>query len=606
MSLAKQWINKCIAVHACCGAQIQNSRRLPSRLIYIDVPADTDSGYTNSVRLCLSKDCDDNTHYLALSHCWGGSSLFSLTTATYQSMLQGLPTERLSRNIQDAIRITRRLGFSYIWIDSLCILQDSKEDWIRESINMKDIYAGAICTIAATGSENADGGCFYQRNSLALYPCRLVGAPDKGVYVQRDGLFDFERGVDQSPLNRRAWVFQERLLSPRILHFGSELLFWECQVRSASEISTNGYFYKSYLEDFTDRTRPDTRTMRNRGDVARAERDGVGPSWAKREERRRRQPPPAIDPDAVETDPEEWLQRRSLWHKVLKTSAEPWQRDAATSRNAQAGFRAAFETLRSRAFSPNVLVSQGFHQRWFELIGTYSRGNLTQTEDKLIAIAGVAQAVQDATGFTYLAGLWAEHLLFNLLWFVRRGPGRRPAVYRAPSWSWAALDGNVGHDIVPETSKLKMSLGDRQAEVIDWRVKAAGEDQAAAFGPVVDGWIKIRGVLCRVESLESNGSMWLLRGKGSRPIARFIPDLPVGRSFPLLFCLQSISLVREIRPGVDDIDIQGLVLQPTGSKDNGGTPEFERRGFFTTRQIQGVSFAVDEFRRSPIKTVRII
>lgn len=593
-------------MHACCGVQIQNPRRLPSRLVYIDARAYADSGYTNNVRLCLAKDCDSKIHYVALSHRWGGSSLLNLTAATYQSMLQDVPTKQLSKNIQDAIQIACRLGFSYIWIDSLCIIQDSQEDWIRESANMRSIYAGAICTIAATGSENADGGCFHQRNSLSLYPCRLVGTPDWGIYVQRDELFDFERGVDQSSLNQRAWVFQERLLSPRILHFGSEMLFWECQLRSASEKFTNGYFYKSYLKDFTDSTRPKVREMRNRGEVTRAEMSGRGPSWAKKEETRRRQPPPAIDPDAVETDPEEWLQRRVLWQKVLKTSAEPWQRDSATSRNVQAGFRAAFETLHSRSFSPKLLVSQGFHQRWFELIGTYSRGDLTRIGDKLIAIAGVAQAVQEATGFTYLAGLWAEHLLLNLLWFVRRGPGRRPAAYRAPSWSWAALDGIVSHDVVPETSRLKMSLGDRQAEVMDWRIMTAGEGQAAAFGPVFDGWIEIRGVLCRVESLESNSSMWLLKGQSNRPIARFIPDLPVGRPFPPLFCLQSVSLLREIRPGVDDIDIQGLVLQPTGNMINSQTPEFKRCGFFSTRQVQGVSFAAGEFRKCPVKTVRII
>ncbi len=114
---------------------------------------------------------------------------------------------------------------------------------------MGSVYAGACCAIAATRSNSGAGGCFHERNCLRL--CK-IGVSSQSVpnanmiYIRRDDVFDFERNIDRSPLNDRAWVFQERLLSRHILHFGSEMIYWECQCRqrSASELNANGYTYK--------------------------------------------------------------------------------------------------------------------------------------------------------------------------------------------------------------------------------------------------------------------------------------------------------------------------------------------------------------------------
>ena len=102
---------------------------------------------------------------------------------------------------------------------------------------MGDVYAGAVCTIASTGSPSGDGGCYHQRVPESLGPCTIGFSSfdeeaSKSIFIRRDEAFHFERQVDRAPLNKRAWVLQEQLLSRRILHFGAEMMYWECQYRS--------------------------------------------------------------------------------------------------------------------------------------------------------------------------------------------------------------------------------------------------------------------------------------------------------------------------------------------------------------------------------------
>lgn len=126
--------------------------------------------------------------------------------------------------------VTRRLGVRYLWIDSLCILQDSKADWEKESAVMGDIYASSFLTIAARGTINSAGGLFIPRE-LEPPSCRLQYACVKhslsGSMYIRSPAFQPER-LRNTPLDTRGWVLQERLLSPRILYFGRHQLYWEC------------------------------------------------------------------------------------------------------------------------------------------------------------------------------------------------------------------------------------------------------------------------------------------------------------------------------------------------------------------------------------------
>ena len=121
------------------------------------------------------------------------------------------------------------MNISYLWIDSLCIVQDSEEDWRNQSAKMAEIYANAFLTVAASASENATKGLFRTPDPS------FVGDPlpgHQGVYVR----FTTDADDDTWPLLRRAWVFQELVLSPRVVHFGPNEMIWQCRnaVRSQS------------------------------------------------------------------------------------------------------------------------------------------------------------------------------------------------------------------------------------------------------------------------------------------------------------------------------------------------------------------------------------
>src|SRR5271154_7113046 len=176
---------------------------------------------------------------MALSHCWGGTSTATLTMKTMTTFLDSIPLRTLPRTFRDAIDIARRLSSPYLWIDSLCIIQDSEDDWRHESAMMGEVYRNSWCTIAAARASNSNMGCYVDRNPVPLRICKLPGNlfstdPGEKIYVYRYEL-DCWDDINHAPLNSRAWVLQERILSPRVLHYGSEQIFWECQTHSATE-----------------------------------------------------------------------------------------------------------------------------------------------------------------------------------------------------------------------------------------------------------------------------------------------------------------------------------------------------------------------------------
>jgi hypothetical protein len=154
--------------------------------------------------------------------------------------MQRIPIESLSQTFIDSIEFTRSLGVQYIWIDSLCILQDSPEDWQAEALQMDKVYRNCICNIAATGSSDSGGGLFQDRDEAWVTPEKVriqYSGHDRVYLASLQHLW--EKWVCRGSLNRRGWVFQERLLSPRTLHFSSQL-FWECRTLQACETFPEG------------------------------------------------------------------------------------------------------------------------------------------------------------------------------------------------------------------------------------------------------------------------------------------------------------------------------------------------------------------------------
>ena len=150
---------------------------------------------------------------------------------------QGVHVSELPLSFQHAISVTRFLGIRYLWIDSLCIVQDSNSDWELEAGRMKGVYKNALTTLAATGAKNSTVGLFFDRNVDLALPVFIniawIGLP-RGVYKVYDG-FLWVENISHAPLSKRAWALQERLLSRRTVHFGQSQVAWECQESRACE-----------------------------------------------------------------------------------------------------------------------------------------------------------------------------------------------------------------------------------------------------------------------------------------------------------------------------------------------------------------------------------
>lgn len=108
---------------------------------------------TKTVTFCNSVPV--NTNYAALSHCWGSVQPLTLNTSTAQQLYSGISIETFPRTFQNALWVTHKLNLPYLWIDSLCIIQDSNDDWVRGSARMCDVYRNTYLTIAATKSKNS-------------------------------------------------------------------------------------------------------------------------------------------------------------------------------------------------------------------------------------------------------------------------------------------------------------------------------------------------------------------------------------------------------------------------------------------------------------------
>ena len=366
-ALARKWICECLSKHGLCNADSGLTFIPPTRLIDVG-PLDG----SQDPRLYITSAEDQNIRYMTLSHCWGRAEILTLTHETYEQMLSGFSMTILPQSFQDAIEICRRLNQRYLWIDSLCVIQDDYGDWYREAPNMGNIYQNSVCTIAALGASNSFAGLFSQREQ----PCKLPDEIDLIVRVSPKSLGRDE----QSPLHRRAWVFQERLLSPRTLQFGRRGISWECHEMTANE---------AFIESIP---------------VSRLEY---------RETKLK----------------EEFAQLRQCYL-------------SATASEEQRSF---------------------FSRVWHEIVKTYSELELTFASDKLIAFSGVTDEIRRCTGLTYYYGLWSSSFdqslfLAELLWsapFPRsdrqpdrnaissQGPGKYGWGMRAPTFSWAAIDGPV-------------------------------------------------------------------------------------------------------------------------------------------------------------------
>ncbi|KAI0193788.1 heterokaryon incompatibility protein-domain-containing protein [Xylaria flabelliformis] len=317
MEFCSHALETCLTKHESCRADGENPW-LPTRLL------DLSSGVSTkgAVRVVQTDNLSDGNklngiQYLTLSHTWGRIGPTKLTLSNLKDMAEGIKIIDLPRMFQDTIRIAQRLKIRFLWVDSLCIIQDSPDDWAKECSVMDKVYRHGICNISA---------CNIRRHAN---------------------------------LYSRGWVLQERLLSPRIIHFG-HFLSWECHTCLTTEIYDESMILHG--------ARSSQLPLSERG-------------W------------------------------------VFADESSEYPTNAA---------------------------------RWWRLVQIYTRSNLTYQNDKLVAVAGLARAFSSVIREPYYAGIWGgADFLLSLLWTswprisVMNIPQTR---YRAPSWSWASVEGEVYYE----------------------------------------------------------------------------------------------------------------------------------------------------------------
>jgi hypothetical protein len=193
--------------------------------------------------LCDTKSLTKEDKYIALSHQWGpplkdGESdpLAKKTVRTFKHNIKKIEKEGIDNSgfppkYLDAITIARELDIRYLWIDSLCIIQrdwsdptDEGEDWKKEAKNMEHVFRCAYVTIAASCVRSSAEHFLKQRPERHC----VTMQKDSAFYYLCDVIDDFDRDVEQGELNSRGWVFQERALSRRTIHFTTKQTYWEC------------------------------------------------------------------------------------------------------------------------------------------------------------------------------------------------------------------------------------------------------------------------------------------------------------------------------------------------------------------------------------------
>jgi len=168
--------------------------------------------------------------YVTLSHCWGKAQISRLLTSNQADFERGILIATLPVTFQQAIYITRFLDIPYLWIDSLCIVQNSATDWEVESAAMAKVYGHGLVNIAAASSADSSSGLFFDRDPAIVQPF-TVYTPGSGTLAE--GWYTWEDNnrwcrIGEEPLHQRGWVLQERLLSSRTVHFAKSEIIWHC------------------------------------------------------------------------------------------------------------------------------------------------------------------------------------------------------------------------------------------------------------------------------------------------------------------------------------------------------------------------------------------
>jgi len=396
------WLDNCEG-HKGCSSSYTNAL-LPTRVIEVS-PVDQEEPR-------VVESGGQRGTYTTLSYCWGKVPFETLNTLNYAQCSKALNMSTLPLTVQEAITITRKLSIPYLWVDALCIIQDSDDDKSGEISSMKDVYACSALTIVAASAEAVAEGFLQDRpppKDLFVIPYRIK--PDLFGSFSFGKLSTASYDERSEPLAKRAWTLQEQFLAQRSVTFTVHTMLWTC--------------------------RAGTRTF---GDSFHYSYSG---SWERSY---------TLNLDKLLLDEEE-----------------------------------------ARACNYDALTS------WCRLVMVYSLRLASLESDKLNAIAGVASlpSFSSALGPSYHAGMWSYKFALQLTWYVEHQheslpgielPSYLPKAYRAPSWSWASIEGGVicFNDIfAPVHYPITM------CEIMKCIVTAKAEENP--FGEIISGYLVLRG-----------------------------------------------------------------------------------------------------------------
>ena len=536
LNLVKGWIQTCKTQHSICTeAEVSTTRRLPKRVIYVGPETN------NDIRVFEYDDVLNRIDepYIALSHCWGKSQ--HLTSKhennTLDTWKRNIPFNLLPPTFQDAVTVTRKLGIKYVWIDSLCIIQDDADDWAVEAAKMASIYNGADLVLAATGSVDGDGGCLFDRTPYVTIngswpdgkPFEIYGrVSDPHSAFGWGADLDLYKGGSNTehkdvypdlPLLARAWCFQERLLATRILHFTKTEAIFDCLTCMECECGA--------LDHHEDDPLVSPRRIIKTGHKYAVETRSITGTSAENQARAKLPPPSKAEMD--------FMQHHELW------------RDMAVQ---------------------------------------YSLKDITVKTDGLPAIAGLATKwAGDMTG-RYLAGLWEKNLLDGLRWQATRSDEGQELEYVAPSWSWLSVQREV------DWGRSAFMSAKYFIQVDYSRTKCHPKAAVNPFGEVSYGYIFLTGHITSVSFDLRGDTIFISRpGTGSHSLSK-LDSLYRLRNLKSheLFCLKLGSKTKGT-PGLGDSC--ALVLMRADAKDLARQPRevgefanvFRRVGFLKNWEL---------------------
>lgn len=409
----KAWLGRCGNTHAKCRLPRDEAgvEWHPTRLIEISSePGIGENANNLSCRVVepQSEDISQNLRYVTLSHRWpqDQEGFQILTTDKLPLWKEDLPMAILHQTFRDAFSAAHRLGICYIWIDSLCIIQegDDDADWRKESRMMQKVYSNAEFNICAS-KTNQNQGLFSTRNPPRHQPLHVELAQDEDdthsgqFLIRKESDYDFmttwERAMDNSVLASRGWVFQEQLLSRANLHFGDHEVLFECMEMRACE-------------------------------SLGSEQDYLIP----------------------------WTWRGLFFKQLLQKSHSIVSQGESMSSD---------ETIDSDGYHDKLTQhDEQVYKLWHDLLSQYTSRQLTKSCDRLVALSGVAQQFKRTflKDNCYIAGLWSSRLEIEMLWQVTEktpweGLEAQKSTGPHLTFSWVSAQGPVDHIFYDELDRRR-------------------------------------------------------------------------------------------------------------------------------------------------------